>query len=166
MGHHLPLHRRYRLVLGQHSLPQFLSVVVVELRELLGEGFGSQPQALVGVVKPEFELEHEVPMVISEEKASMFTACGVIGDELVMEACGLNLIVGSGAAFWSWGSKGPEVSFLQTLKGREDAEHFEAPEVLLPLLLGQRLKISSDSDGLFHDILNLFISAKSILSNK
>lgn len=72
----------------------------------------------------------------------------------------------SGAAFWSWGSKGPEVSFLQTLKGREDAEHFEAPEVLLPLLLDQRLKISSDSDGLFHDILNLFISAKSILSNK
>lgn len=40
-------------------------------------------------------------MVVAEEDAAMFAAGAVVGDEFVVKAGGLDLVVGSGVALWS-----------------------------------------------------------------
>ena len=147
VGHYLSLSRSNPEVFSHHLFPE-LGIQCPKQRELGFELFVAQSEAFVNVVESHLEVEHEVPMVVSEEKAVVLAASRMVGDQFIMKASGGNLVVI--ILLVSWVCHRIEVSLFHFFKGGKDPEHFQAPEVLLSLILRQALNILPDSNFWFH----------------
>ena len=98
MSHNFFLLRSYLFVCLQNSIPSFRSkfvqVGIFSFEIVISED-------LVSIVESHLKVEHQMPMVVGEEEAIMFTACGVIGYQFVMEAGRCHLVVGDLSFFWT-----------------------------------------------------------------
>ena len=87
-------------------------------------------------------------MEIGEVETAVFAASGMTGDELVVQRYRVDPVI---RFLWRWtrSALGFVVSLAQTFEAGENAEHFEAPEILLTLGKGQSLDVSADACSAF-----------------
>jgi hypothetical protein len=133
-----PSRRREALVLLEHRGDDLTGVLIVERWKFSGKLLQVQPKALVSIVDSHFEVEHQVPVVVSKEEGVVLTSSGVVGDELIIQTARVDLIVSAVAQ--------PVltiVSIRRGAKGRQDSQHLQTPKVLLPGIGLQPLDVHS-----------------------
>ena len=118
-----------------------LGFFVNKLGKLFMKVLKCAAQDFMNVVKKDLEVEEKMSVIVAEEEAAMLAASSVRWNKLIIETEWLNFVVGV-FRMRALGPEGVEVSFFVGLEGGQDAEHLQAPKVLLALFYFESLDVS------------------------